>query len=165
MLDFALRVGTGVGGPVQGQVGRHPWRIAFGREQPYGAAAFNSSIRGVPQLHFVVSRTINSDPEPQASRQYIARGHPGGLGFVLAKRTRMGKHTREQPSLFGYATGLSLRPEVQPSRGWILWIFLAVGVLAACSLVLGLLYVLVTLDADGLLVALRHLVGLAPAGY
>ena len=70
----------------------------------------------------------------------------------------MEKHTREQP-LFGYGTGLSLRSEGQPSRGWMLWILVAVCVLAACGLVLGLLYVLVTLDVDGL----RQLVGLAPA--
>ena len=70
----------------------------------------------------------------------------------------MEKHTREQPSLFGYGTGLSLRSEAQPSRGWIL---LAVCVLAACGLALGLLYVLATLDVDGL----RQLVGLAPAAY
>jgi hypothetical protein len=77
----------------------------------------------------------------------------------------MEKNTREQPSLFGYGTGLSLRSEAQPSRGWILWILLAVCVLAACGLVLGLLYVLVTLDVDGLLAGLRQLVGLAPAAY
>ena len=75
----------------------------------------------------------------------------------------MDKQTREQPSLFGYGTGLSLRSEGQPSRGWILWILLAVFVLGACGLVLGLLYVLVTLDLDGLLAGLGQLVGLAPA--
>jgi hypothetical protein len=74
----------------------------------------------------------------------------------------MEKHTPEQPSLFGYGTGLSLRSEAQPSRRWIL---LAVCALAACGLVLGLLYVLVTLDVDRLLVVLRQLVGLAPAAY
>jgi len=77
----------------------------------------------------------------------------------------MEKHTREQPSLFGYGTGLSLRSEGQSSRGWMLWILLAVCVLAACGLVLGLLYVLITLDVDGLLAGLRQLVGLAPAAY
>ena len=77
----------------------------------------------------------------------------------------MDKQTLEQPSLFGYGTGLSLRSEGQPSRGWILWILLAVCVLGACSLVLGLLHVLVTLDVDGLLAGLHQLVGLAPAAY
>jgi len=77
----------------------------------------------------------------------------------------MDKQTREQPSLFGYGTGLSLRSEGQPSRGWMLWILLAVCFLGACGLVLGLLYVLVTLDVDGLLAGLRQLVGLAPAAY
>lgn len=68
----------------------------------------------------------------------------------------MEKHTREQPSLFGHGTGLSLRSQGQPSPGWILWILLAVCVLAACGLVLGLLYLRVTLDVDGLLAGLRH---------
>jgi hypothetical protein len=77
----------------------------------------------------------------------------------------MDTQTREQPSLFEYGTGLSLRSEGQRSGGWIFWILLAVCVLGACGLVLGLLYVLVTLDVDGLLAGLRQLVGLAPAAY
>ena len=41
----------------------------------------------------------------------------------------------------------------------------SVCVLGACGLVLGPLYVLVTLDVDGLLAGLRQLVGLTPAAY
>ena len=44
VLAFAVRAGAGTGGTVPGQVGGHPWRIAFGFKQPYGAAAFNPSI-------------------------------------------------------------------------------------------------------------------------
>ncbi len=45
VLGFALRVGAGVGGPAaSGQVGGHPWTIAFGFKQPYGAAEFNAAI-------------------------------------------------------------------------------------------------------------------------
>jgi hypothetical protein len=44
VLGFAARVGAGVGGAVPGEVGGHPWRIAFGFKQPYGAAAFNPAI-------------------------------------------------------------------------------------------------------------------------
>jgi hypothetical protein len=101
VLDFALRVGTGVGGPVQDQVGRHPWRIAFGREKPYGAAAFNPSIRGVPHVHFVVSRTINSDPEPQASRPVHCSGPLRRITLRLGQEDVDGEtHTRAAVTLW-----------------------------------------------------------------
>jgi murein DD-endopeptidase MepM/ murein hydrolase activator NlpD len=49
-LGFAVRVGTGAGGPAPGPVGGHAWSIAFGFKQPYGAAEFSADVpihRGV----------------------------------------------------------------------------------------------------------------------
>ncbi len=79
VLGFALRVGAGVGGPVPGQVGGHPWRIAFGFEQPYGAAAFNPSI----PLHRGVDLVIVGAPN-NGRGQTLMAFYPG----VVAALTR-----------------------------------------------------------------------------
>jgi hypothetical protein len=71
------------------------------------------------------------------------------------------QRTSEQPSLFGYRTGVSLRLEGRPSRSWVPWLLVAAGVLAALGLVLGLIYWLVTFDAEGLMAGLRRLVTFA----
>jgi peptidoglycan LD-endopeptidase LytH len=51
VLGFAVRAGAGAGGPVAGRpVGGHPWSIAFGFQQAYGAAQFSAAVpihRGV----------------------------------------------------------------------------------------------------------------------
>jgi hypothetical protein len=44
VLGFAVRVGTGAGALVPGQVGEHAWSIAFGFKQSYGAAQFSSDV-------------------------------------------------------------------------------------------------------------------------
>jgi hypothetical protein len=66
----------------------------------------------------------------------------------------------EQPSLFDYQTGVSLRVNGQASRGWIIWLLRVGGALTACGLVLGLLYWLVTFDAETLVTSLRQLLTL-----
>jgi hypothetical protein len=67
----------------------------------------------------------------------------------------------EQPSLFSYRTGVSLRAAGQPSRGWITWLLLVGSALTASGLVLGLLYWLVAFDAEALVTSLRQLLTLA----
>jgi hypothetical protein len=68
VLGFALRVGAGVGGAVQGQVGGHPWRIAFGFKQPYGAAEFNSDV----PLHRGVDLIVAGAPNNGRGQTYLA---------------------------------------------------------------------------------------------
>ena len=67
----------------------------------------------------------------------------------------------EQPSLFSYRTGVSLRAAGQPSPGWITWLLLVGSALTASGLVLGLLYWLVAFDAEALVTSLRQLLTLA----
>ncbi|SRR6266566_1663087 len=71
----------------------------------------------------------------------------------------------EPPSLFEYRTGVSLRPDGQPSRGWIIWLLLVGSVLTASGLVLGLLYWLVTFDAQSLVTVLRQLLTLGFSAF
>jgi hypothetical protein len=64
----------------------------------------------------------------------------------------------EQPSLFGYRTGMSLRTGGQPPRSWITWLLLVGSVLSASGLVLGLVYWLVTFDGEALVTGFRQIV-------
>ena len=79
VLGFAVRVGAGVGRAVPGEVGGHPWRIAFGFEQPYGAAAFSPSI----PLHRGVDLVIVGAPNNGRGQTFLAF-YPG----VVAALTR-----------------------------------------------------------------------------
>jgi hypothetical protein len=66
----------------------------------------------------------------------------------------------EQPSLFGYRTGVSLRAGGQRPRGWTTWLLLVGSVLTAFGLVLGVLYWLLTFDVQALVTAFRELLTL-----
>ena len=68
VLGFAARVGTGAGGAVPGEVGGHPWRIAFGFKQPYGAAAFDPAI----PLHRGIDLVIVGAPNNGRGQAYLA---------------------------------------------------------------------------------------------
>ena len=89
VLGFALRVGTGIGGTVPGQVGGHPWTIAFGFKQPYGAAQFSSDV----PIHRGIDLIITGAPNNGRGQRYLAF-YPGvvaalthdpfgGLGIII----------------------------------------------------------------------------------
>ena len=68
VLGFALRVGAGVGGGVRGQIGGHPWTIAFGFKQPYGAAQFSSDV----PIHRGVDLIVTGAPNNGRGQRYLA---------------------------------------------------------------------------------------------
>jgi murein DD-endopeptidase MepM/ murein hydrolase activator NlpD len=68
VLGFALRVGTGQGGAVRGQVGGHAWTIAFGFKQPYGAAQFSSDV----PIHRGVDLVITGAANNGRGQTYLA---------------------------------------------------------------------------------------------
>jgi hypothetical protein len=89
VLGFALRVGTGQGRTVPGQVGGYAWTIAFGFKQPYGAARFSSDV----PIHRGIDLIITGAPNNGRGQTYLAF-YPGvvaalthdpfgGLGIIV----------------------------------------------------------------------------------
>ena len=79
VLGFAVRMGVPAADRDPVQVGGHPWRIAFGFRQPYGAATFNPAI----PLHRGVDLVIVGAPNNGRGRTYAAF-YPG----IVAALTR-----------------------------------------------------------------------------